>query len=173
MKEEFVLPDRPMGRSLSEHIIPTVCGVKNMLESLKEQEGDSSRLKTWEKRSYRSYLIDEIQPELMAVPLEYSREVLRVHILDHVISDFGPNVIDIYLVAYVAQTYGKGRDTFLHYVEDSGISQKSNSANAIWQVGKGDGVFLGILNVDGGVQDWSFMQRWLRVDKIGKDFSQN
>jgi len=163
---EFSLPDCPCGRSLNDHVIPTVCNVKNMIEPLKHQNGDIFQLKAWEKRSYSSYLIDEIKPEIMAVPLEFCREIIRVHLLDHSISDFGANVIDIYLVAYVAQTCGKGRDAFLHYIATSRISQKVNSATAIWQVGKGDGVFLGILNEDGSLQDWDFMQRWLRIDRM-------
>jgi hypothetical protein len=32
---------------------------------------------------------------------------------------------------------------------------------AIWQVGKSDGVFLGILNNDGTVKDWDFMNKWV------------
>ncbi|MFT5871416.1 MAG: hypothetical protein ACI8WT_000334 [Clostridium sp.] len=32
---------------------------------------------------------------------------------------------------------------------------------AIYQVGKGDGFFLRILNKDGTVRDWEFMKRWV------------
>jgi hypothetical protein len=40
-------------------------------------------------------------------------------------------------------------------------SDKDNSANAIWQVGKGDGIYLGILNQDGSVKDWDFIKKWI------------
>jgi hypothetical protein len=33
--------------------------------------------------------------------------------------------------------------------------------NAIYQVEKGDGVFLRILNNDGTVKDWEFMYKWV------------
>ena len=44
------------------------------------------------------------------------------------------------------------------------ISDKPGSAQAIWQVGKGDGVYLGILNEDGMVKDWDFIKLWIHVD---------
>lgn len=40
----------------------------------------------------------------------------------------------------------------------NGITDKSNSAQAIWQVGKGDGTYLGVLNDDGSVKDWGFLK---------------
>ena len=40
--------------------------------------------------------------------------------------------------------------------------RKKNSAQAIWQVGKGDGVYLGILNLDGTVKDWNFINKWIK-----------
>lgn len=69
--------------------------------------------------------------------------------------------IDIYLVAYVAETYGTGKEKFYEYIRNNGISNKINSAQAIWQVGKGDGVFLGIRNNDGTVKDWDFINEWI------------
>lgn len=33
---------------------------------------------------------------------------------------------------------------------------------AIWQVGKGDGVYLGILNYDGRIKDWEFFNKWIK-----------
>ncbi|MPM58076.1 hypothetical protein SDC9_104905 [bioreactor metagenome] len=32
---------------------------------------------------------------------------------------------------------------------------------AIYNVGKGDGVYLKILNEDGTVRDWGFMKQWI------------
>jgi hypothetical protein len=31
-----------------------------------------------------------------------------------------------------------------------------------WQVGKGDGVFLDVLNNDGTIKDWDFLINWLQ-----------
>ncbi len=75
--------------------------------------------------------------------------------------DFGASVIDIYLVAYVSENFGTGREVFYEYIKDHGISDKINSAQAIWQVGKGDGVYLGILNEDGTVKDRNFVREWI------------
>jgi len=40
-------------------------------------------------------------------------------------------------------------------------SSYEGSAQAIWQVGKGDGVYLDILYLDGSFRDWEFMRKWL------------
>jgi len=79
----------------------------------------------------------------------------------------GASCVDIYLVAYVAEEYGTGKKVFFDYVKEKRISDKDNTAQAIWQVGKGDGVYLEILNEDGSVKDWSFFKRWLNR-KISK-----
>lgn len=75
--------------------------------------------------------------------------------------EIGASLADIYLVAYVAENFGKGKDTFFKYIKDTGISDKEKSASAIWQVGKGDGVYLGILYDDGTVKDWDFILKWI------------
>jgi len=67
----------------------------------------------------------------------------------------------IYLVAYVAETFGAGKKKFFQYVKENGISQRDNTAQAIWQVGKGDGIFLDILNDDGTIKDEAFMEKWI------------
>lgn len=149
------------GRNINNKVIPTVCNVNNMLKKLVKVNGDYSQLKQWEKRSYMAYLIDEVKFRILSEPCYTWRSILRELILSRRTSDFGASVIDIYLVAYVAETIGPGREQFFNYIYNKGISQKENSANAIWQVGKGDGVFLGILNDDGTVKDWGFMKKWI------------
>ncbi|WP_319406170.1 hypothetical protein [uncultured Desulfosarcina sp.] len=65
------------------------------------------------------------------------------------------------MVAYVANKFGPGKEKFIDYIKESGISDKKNTAQAIWQVGKGDGVFLNLLNNDGSIKDFSFFKNWL------------
>ncbi|WP_010077403.1 hypothetical protein [Clostridium cellulovorans] len=43
-------------------------------------------------------------------------------------NDFGASCIDIYLVAYVSETYGKGKEKFFEYIKKNNISDKDNSA---------------------------------------------
>lgn len=43
--------------------------------------------------------------------------------------------------------------------DEKAISDKLNTAQAIWQVGKGDGVFLDILNNDGTIKDFDFFNK--------------
>jgi len=52
---------------------------------------------------------------------------------------------------------------FFKYIREKEISDKENSAQAIWQVGKGDGVYLDILHNDGTVKDWGFIKEWAKV----------
>jgi len=162
----IILPDKIRGRSIFYNVIPTVCNLKNMLAKLKEKEGDYSQLKQWEKRSYQAYLIDKIKDKLLDSSTEEQKDIIRNHILESKPTDLGANCIDIYLVAYVTENYGSGKTIFFQYIRESGTSDKENSAQAIWQVGKGDGVFLNILQDNGTVLDWNFIARWIK----GSDF---
>lgn len=163
MSVRNTLPDNLRGRSLTNKVIPTVCNLKNMLDRLVEVHGDSSALKQWEKRSYEAYRIEEIKSLILNTPLDQWKQIVRMHILAGKPQDFGASCIDIYLVAYVAETFGAGKEKFFEYIKTAGISDKVNTAQAIWSVGKGDGVYLGILNEDGTVKDWDFINKWLNI----------
>ncbi|MYL53841.1 hypothetical protein GLW08_10890 [Pontibacillus yanchengensis] len=158
----ILLPNNIDGRSIHSNIIPTVSNLKNMITKLKEVNGDRDQLKPWDKRSYDAYRIDDIKPYLLEGTVQENIHLLKKHILRSNIKDLGPNCIDMYLVAYVAETHGPGKDELINYVFNHDISDKTNSAQAIWQVGRGDGVFLGILNNDGSIADWNFFASWIK-----------
>lgn len=155
-----VLPGNLRGRSIQCKVIPTVCNLKNMLDKLVSVNGDTNQLKQWEKRSYKAYQIEFIKNLILYSDKNKWKEIIREHILSRRPSEFGASVIDIYLVAYVAETFGEGKDTFFKYIKHSEISNKENSAKAIWEVGKGDGVYLDILYDNGKVKDWDFISKW-------------
>jgi len=159
--EKNILPAELRGRSLEKKVIPTVCNLINMINRLVVLKGDTSQLKQWEKRSYKAYLIEEIKNRILLSQPEFWKDIIRDHILSCRPVDLGASVIDIYLVAYVVENYGLGKERFYKYIKDHEISKKNNSAQAIWQVGKGDGVYLGILNEDGSVKDWDFIRHWI------------
>ena len=159
------LPDNLRGRSIHDNVVPTVCNLKNMLRRLKELKWDVARLKTWEKRSYDAYLINKVETQLYNSREEDWKEIIRNHILQENPLELGASCIDIYLVAYVATTFGGGKEIFFEYVKDNGISEKPNVAQAIWQVGKGDGVFLDILHKDGTIKDVDFIKKWIHVNE--------
>lgn len=158
---KYELPNHLSGRSIHCKVIPTVCNLENMLHKLVEVHGDFSQLKQWEKRSYKAYRIDEIKNEIIDSHKNTWKQILRKHILEGRPSNFGASCIDIYLVGYVAQMYGVGKKNFFEYIRKNEISDKDNSANAIWQVGKGDGAYLEILNDDGSIKDWDFIKKWI------------
>ncbi|WP_416150297.1 DUF6946 family protein [Salipaludibacillus sp. HK11] len=161
-ENKILLPNTLRGRSIHENVIPTVGNIKNMIKKLTEVNGDLSQLKSWEKRSFRAYQIDDIKSQVMEASQSDQIKLIRNHILNGDPADFGASCIDIYLVAFVAENYGAGKETFIDYVMTNGITDKANSAQAIWQVGKGDGVFLNILHKDGSVKDWSFIASWIK-----------
>jgi hypothetical protein len=158
----IILPDNIRGRSILENVIPTVCNLKNMLTKLKENKGDYTKLKQWEKRSYKAYLIAEIKEKLLNSSVKEQKDIIRKHILNADPKNLGASCIDIYLVAHVMENYGGGKSRFFQYIKESGISEKENSAQAIWQVGKGDGEYLEILFNDGTVRDWNFIAKWVK-----------
>lgn len=118
-------------------------------------------MKQWEKRSYKAYNIEEISDEILCSTPDIWKDIIKNHILNTKISKLGASCIDIYLVAYVAENYGAGKKRFFEYIFDNELTDKENSANAIWQVGKGDGVYLGVLNNNGTVKDWDFFIKWV------------
>jgi len=89
--------------------------------------------------------------------------LIRNHILTGDKSLFGASCIDVYLVAYVANEFGVGKGIFEKYIFANQITEKINSVNAIWSVGKGDGVYLGVLNLDGSIKDNEFIEKWIAM----------
>lgn len=166
MEGSILLPRNLRGRSIHFKVIPTVCNLKNLINKLKLTNGDIKNLKQWEKRSYQAYLIENIKHEVLYSSQEEAIEIIKRNILDNHPNELGASCIDIYLVAFVAQTYGTGKKKFFDYIIKNGITEKVNSAQAIWQVGKGDGVFLGILNRDGSIKDWEFFEKWVKGERL-------
>lgn len=170
LQETIKLPSTLRGRSIHQNIIPTVCNLKNMLNKLISVQGDYAQLKQWERRSYQAYQIEKIKLAILFASEEQRKNLIKQHILNGNPNEFGASCIDIYLVAYVSETYGPGKTVFFDYIKKSGISEKENTAQAIWQVGKGDGVYLDVLNNDGTIRDWNFFAKWIKgngtIDKI-------
>lgn len=163
--KSFVLPYELRGKKIkSEKIIPTVCNLKNMLTKLIENGGNYSKLKQWEQASYKHYNIEKIHKQLLNTTLEDQRiEIIRNHILNSSFEKLGGNPFDIYIVAYVSENIDIGREPFIEYCLNNGLAGTNNSAGAIYQVGKGDGIYLRILNQNGTVYDWEFMNKWVNT----------
>jgi hypothetical protein len=165
IEDRIILPSMLQGRSIHTNVIPTMCNLRNMLDKLFLVNGDVSQLEQWEQQSYKAYNLEEIQIELLQTSNDQERiDLIRNHILNGEPVDFGANCIDIYLVAYVAEMFGPGRQTFFQYIKEQGISEEENSTNAIWQVGRGDGEYLQILSGDGSVLDWNFIALWIKKE---------
>jgi hypothetical protein len=162
--DSFTLPKNLRDRSIHMKVIPTVCNLKNMINKLEAVNGDYQQLKQWEKRRFKAYQIEKIKRALLFSSSEQRPNLIKNHIVTTDPNDLGASCLDIYLVAYVAETYGPGRLTFFEYIKNTGISEKENTAQAIWQVGKGDGVYLGVLNDDGSIRDWEFFSQWVEGD---------
>lgn len=165
MKQQFVLPEELNGRNIYVNVIPTVCNLKNMLNKLKSNNWNEQALKPWEKSSYSGYRIDLVKHKLKnAINVPFS-DIIRTHILTNDISIFGRHIVDIYLVAYFSENYSTIFADFFEFAKQKGITEKEGSAKAIWQVGKGDGKFLEILNKDGTINDWIFIKEWLKLNQ--------
>lgn len=156
------LPDQIMGRNLHSLVIPTVCNLKNMLHKLQSAGGDYTQLKQWEKRSFKAYNIADIKENILNTDSLEWPTLIRNHILEGEKSLFGASCIDIYLVAYVSNEFSVGKKSFSRYIFEKEITEKEKSVNAIWNVGKGDGVYLGILNNDGSIKDYAFIEMWIK-----------
>ncbi|MGL5313580.1 MAG: hypothetical protein ACRC92_10055 [Peptostreptococcaceae bacterium] len=161
LKKTYRLPKKFKGRDIHTNAIPSVCYLKNMLRKLVSIEGDASKLSSWEKICYDAYQLDDIKIELLTSNESDWKDIIKNHIVCNMPSYFGASCIDIYLVAYIAESFGEGKDIFFKYIFNTNITQESSLAEAIWMVGKNDGEFLGILNPDGTVKDWDFINEWI------------
>lgn len=149
-------------RDIFTKIIPTVCNLKNMLNKLEENDWKFEKLKQWERRSYKAYKIGKIESKLKESNRSKWPEIIRENILKLHGEDIGASCLDIYFVAYVSENYGTGVDILFSLVKEKGISNKINSAKAIYQVGKGDGIYLGLLDDQGLIEDHEFFREWIR-----------
>ena len=159
---EFLLPSELKGKGInSPKIIPTACSLRLMLKNLKSFDGNRSKLRPYEVQCYKHYCIEMLLPDILEATEDETVNIIREHLIKHSFYELGANPFDIYIVAYVAQNIGKGRKTFAEYCVNQGMAGTDNCAGAIYSTGKGDGIYLGILNEDGSVKDWEFMSRWL------------
>lgn len=166
LMSNLLLPSKLRNRDIHERVIPTVYNLRNLIEKLEEAGGDERRLKQWEKRCFYSYGIDGFKTTFLQSNVEERIRLIREYMLSENPSKLGAHCIDIYLVALVAENYGPGKDNFFNYIHKNGITDKANSANAIWQVGRRDGIYLGLLNDDGTIKDWQFFAQWIKGKKI-------
>ena len=161
LKKTYKLPSRLKGRNIHSNAIPSVCYLKNVLDKLVCVNGDISQLTSWEKKCYDAYKLDDIKDDLITMNQLELKDIIKNHILCNRPSYFGANCIDMYLIAYIAESFGSGKDICFKYIFNANITQESSLAEAIWMVGKNDGEFLDILNSDGTVKDWDFMNEWI------------
>lgn len=160
----FELPSELRGKKIKPgKVIPTVCSLKNVLNKLVKVHWNFEALKQWEKAAYKHYNLKEICQKLLQANESEQIMIIRDHILNCTFEQIEANPFDIYIVAYVSENIDVGKDAFVNYCLYNGLAGTENSSNAIYQVGKGDGIFLRILNDDGTVKDWEFMKKWLQI----------
>ena len=88
-----------------------------------------------EIRSFKAYHIKQIKERLKESDQEKQKEIIREHILRMPGSELGASVVDIYVVAYVNQMYGAGREKLGEWLNKHQVTENRNSVGAIWQVG--------------------------------------
>lgn len=159
--KKIELPKVFRQRNIFVKVIPTVCNLKNMLNKLEENNWEFEKLKPWEKRSYESYKIDNVINELIQSKKNKRPSIIKENILKLYGDDIGASCIDIYLVGFVSEEYGIGIEHMFNLVKDKSISEKLNSAKAIYTVGKGDGIYLDLLYSDGKIKDLEFFHKWI------------
>lgn len=159
----LVLGNVLRGRNINTKVIPTVCYLKPMLRNLRELNWDKNKLRQWEKRSYKAYCIDKIIHILRVSEERQWPEIIKNNILSLYEEEIGASCLDIYFVAYVAHNYGVGRKVMEEYCRSVKITEKLNSVNAIYNVGKSDGIYLGLLNNDGTIKDKEFFREWINM----------
>jgi hypothetical protein len=67
-------------------------------------------------------LIDEVKSKILCSTENEWKSIIKNHILSKRPSELGASAVDIYLVAYVAVTFGPGKSVFFKYIRDAEIS---------------------------------------------------
>lgn len=158
---EIELKDVIRERSINSKVIPSACNLKDVLNHLKEKNWNISRLKKYEKNCYDAYKINEVLYMLKEFEEKYWPEIMKINVLSTYGEDIGANCASMYLVGYVAENMGSGENMMQEYCKLAGITEKDICVKAIYNTGKNDGEYLGVLNKDGTVADWDFFEKWV------------
>lgn len=158
----LLLPKIIRGINIYQDNIPTGCSLRTMLQKLIETNGNTSEFKKWELNCFDSYNLEPIKSKLVKCENESERiGIIKEHILDEFPINFGRNLVTIYLVAYIAETYGSGRPIFMGHLLPT-VSNEG-SRQVIRNVGLGHGIYLGILNSNGSMRDFNFFKRLIEI----------
>lgn len=160
---DLVLGNVLRGRNINTKVIPTVCYLQPMLRNLREVNWDKNKLRQWERTSYKAYAIEKVIHILRVSETSKWPEIIKNNILSLYGDEIGASCLDIYFVAYVAHNYGIGKRVMNEYCRKVKITEKINSVNAIYNVGKSNGVYLSLLNNDGTIKDKEFFKEWINM----------
>ncbi len=158
------------GRALNREIRPVNITLERLLRRLDGVSWDYSSLSLYARNVFDAYKLDRISEQLKGADKKQRKAIIRKHILSLYGSDIGDNCLAVYLIAYCAdQSPGKPLPEAVKlFYKKAGIVKKPYQINAIVNIGKGDGIFLGILDSEGNAADLVFMRKWLYAftDKV-------
>lgn len=158
---DLKLRDSLRERNITNKAIPSACSIRMVLLNLKDKNFNVSKLKKYEKKSYEAYKLDKVINLFKVYEEKYWPEILRLNILSIYGDDIGANCMAMYLVGYVAENMGCGEHVMNEYCKLVGITESEICVKAIYNTGKTDGEYLGILKPDGKVADWDFFEKWV------------
>lgn len=163
--QEVDLPRVLGGRAIQTgNVVPTVARFKNIITQIQTiNQVNPEGLRSYERASLNKYYLTNTDPTEILNPMDGDDwiSIVRRHILANNFPPLGVHPFTIYTVAWIAQKYGPGVTKFRETAQELKLGGTDKSINAIWQVGKCDGVDLELLNNDGSVADWSFFRHWL------------
>jgi len=153
------------GRQIQQgNVVPTVARLSNIIQQMNNaQQVDPATLRYYEIACLRKYdLTFDLRQEIIN-PQNGDDwiSIVRRNILAMTFPPLGVHPFTIYTVAWIAEHYEGGRQTFLQIASDMHLAGTENSINAIWTVGRRDGMDLELLNNDGTVADWGFFRHWI------------
>jgi len=159
-KLKVILPNHLKMRSITESVIPKTYSLKTVLNQIIENRDLEMTLRSKGKSCYKAYELGEIEDILLDSYKEEWPCIVKAHLLSKNPHELGANAIAIYLIAYIAETYGTGKEIFTKAIKEMGITTKENLIRSIWKVGQSDGQYLGVLNADGTIRDINFFRQW-------------
>ncbi|MCL1948693.1 MAG: hypothetical protein FWF59_03070 [Turicibacter sp.] len=159
---KIIFPDHLKKCSITENAGLKTHNLKTVLNQILEDSELENQLKSKGKSCYRAYGLGEIEDILLESYKEEWPCIVKTHLLSKSPQELGSNAAAIYLIAYITQHYGTGKETFFRMMKELGIASKDSVIGAIWSTGQSDGQYLGVFNSDGTIRDKHFFQQWFR-----------
>lgn len=155
------------GRNIIQDIVPRKQTLKELLIQLERNDWDRSKLSLKYNNIFDDYKLEEILMKLKEEKKENWAKIIKNRILELYGDEISSKYACIYLVGYCMNFDIENtiRKTIKKICIDNEVIYTSYEIGKIINSGISDGVYLGILNNDGLIEDNIFFKNWTYINE--------